>query len=65
MRILYVGQTRFPTEKAHGHQIAQVCSGDPTGTYEAQADPLFGGVHWLNSWDRAGGTRLGTDHQSA
>ena len=25
MRIAYVTQTRFPTEKAHGHQIAQVC----------------------------------------
>lgn len=25
MRIVYVTQTRFPTEKAHGHQIAQVC----------------------------------------
>lgn len=26
MRILYVGHTRFPTEKAHGKQIAEVCS---------------------------------------
>lgn len=26
MRITYVTQTRFPTEKAHGHQIAQVCA---------------------------------------
>lgn len=26
MRITYVTHTRFPTEKAHGHQIAQVCS---------------------------------------
>ncbi|MDD5751502.1 MAG: glycosyltransferase [Candidatus Peribacteraceae bacterium] len=26
MRILYVSQARFPTEKAHGHQIAQVCA---------------------------------------
>lgn len=26
MRILYISQARFPTEKAHGHQIAQVCS---------------------------------------
>ncbi len=25
MRITYVTQTRFPTEKAHGYQIAQVC----------------------------------------
>lgn len=25
MRITYVTQTRFPTEKAHGNQIAQVC----------------------------------------
>ncbi len=25
MRIAYVTQTRFPTEKAHGYQIAQVC----------------------------------------
>src|SRR3989344_1032524 len=26
MRILYIGHTRFPTEKAHGKQIAEVCS---------------------------------------
>lgn len=26
MRITYVTHTRFPTEKAHGHQIAQVCA---------------------------------------
>lgn len=26
MRIAYITQTRFPTEKAHGHQVAQVCS---------------------------------------
>lgn len=26
LRITYVTQTRFPTEKAHGHQIAQVCA---------------------------------------
>lgn len=26
MRILYISQARFPTEKAHGHQIAQVCA---------------------------------------
>ncbi len=26
MRIAYVTHTRFPTEKAHGHQIARVCS---------------------------------------
>lgn len=26
MRATYVTQTRFPTEKAHGHQIAQVCA---------------------------------------
>lgn len=26
MRILYISQARFPTEKAHGHQIAQVSS---------------------------------------
>ncbi|MBM3230725.1 glycosyltransferase family 4 protein [Candidatus Peregrinibacteria bacterium] len=26
MRIAYVTHTRFPTEKAHGHQVAQVCS---------------------------------------
>ncbi len=25
MRIAYITQTRFPTEKAHGHQVAQVC----------------------------------------
>src|SRR3990167_149576 len=25
MRIAYVSHTRFPTEKAHGHQIARVC----------------------------------------
>ncbi len=25
MRVTYVTHTRFPTEKAHGHQIAQVC----------------------------------------
>ncbi len=25
MRITYVAHTRFPTEKAHGHQMAQVC----------------------------------------
>ncbi len=25
MKILYVGHTRFPTEKAHGRQIAEVC----------------------------------------
>ncbi len=25
MRITYVTHTRFPTEKAHGHQVAQVC----------------------------------------
>lgn len=25
MRIAYIGHSRFPTEKAHGHQIAQVC----------------------------------------
>ena len=25
MRITYVTQTRFPTEKAHGNQVAQVC----------------------------------------
>lgn len=26
MRIIYVSQARFPTEKAHGHQMAQVCA---------------------------------------
>ncbi len=26
MRILFISQARFPTEKAHGHQIAQVCA---------------------------------------
>lgn len=26
VNIAYVTQTRFPTEKAHGHQIAQVCA---------------------------------------
>ncbi|MFH1443831.1 MAG: glycosyltransferase [Candidatus Peregrinibacteria bacterium] len=26
MRITYISQARFPTEKAHGHQIAQVCA---------------------------------------
>ena len=26
MKIVYVGHGRFPTEKAHGHQIAQVCA---------------------------------------
>lgn len=26
MRITYVTHTRFPTEKAHGHQVAQVCA---------------------------------------
>jgi glycosyltransferase involved in cell wall biosynthesis len=26
MRIAYVMHTRFPTEKAHGHQVAQVCA---------------------------------------
>lgn len=26
MRILYVGHTRFPTEKAHGKQIMEVCA---------------------------------------
>ncbi len=26
VRILYVSQARFPTEKAHGHQMAQVCA---------------------------------------
>lgn len=25
MKIIYITQTRFPTEKAHGHQIAMVC----------------------------------------
>lgn len=25
MRICYITHTRFPTEKAHGHQVAQVC----------------------------------------
>ncbi len=25
VRITYIGHSRFPTEKAHGHQIAQVC----------------------------------------
>jgi len=25
MRILYIAHTRFPTEKAHGHQMANVC----------------------------------------
>lgn len=25
MRIFFISQARFPTEKAHGHQIAQVC----------------------------------------
>lgn len=25
MRILYIAHTRFPTEKAHGHQMAHVC----------------------------------------
>jgi len=25
MHILFISQARFPTEKAHGHQIAQVC----------------------------------------
>lgn len=26
MRIFFISQARFPTEKAHGHQIAQVCA---------------------------------------
>ncbi|MDD4287122.1 MAG: glycosyltransferase [Candidatus Peribacteraceae bacterium] len=26
MHILFISQARFPTEKAHGHQIAQVCA---------------------------------------
>ena len=26
VRILFISQARFPTEKAHGHQIAQVCA---------------------------------------
>ncbi|MDD5041377.1 MAG: glycosyltransferase [Candidatus Peribacteraceae bacterium] len=26
MQIIYISQARFPTEKAHGHQIAQVCA---------------------------------------
>ncbi|OIO55789.1 hypothetical protein AUJ46_00655 [Candidatus Peregrinibacteria bacterium CG1_02_54_53] len=26
MHITYISQARFPTEKAHGHQIAQVCA---------------------------------------
>lgn len=26
MKITYITQTRFPTEKAHGHQVAQVCN---------------------------------------
>jgi len=26
MKIIYISHTRFPTEKAHGHQVAQVCS---------------------------------------
>jgi glycosyltransferase involved in cell wall biosynthesis len=26
VKITYITQTRFPTEKAHGHQVAQVCA---------------------------------------
>ena len=45
MRITYVAQTRFPTEKAHGHQIAQVCSAMASLGLSAEASEGAKGDH--------------------
>lgn len=62
MRILYICHTRFPSEKAYGHQIAQVCTALAQNGHEVElvcpdvAGALPGGVeaHYRN----AGGFRV-------
>lgn len=49
MRIAYVTQTRFPTEKAHGNQIAQVCQAMAMLGHEVTlVSPQVGDAHTVD-----------------
>lgn len=55
MRITYITHTRFPTEKAHGNQVAQVCHALAQLGHEVTlVAPTVGSIMTQNPWEYYG-----------